>query len=142
MIIKERKTDKDGCPILDVIFASYDAERKRMTVCEPHHYYEFEVLTQDELDSFLTIDNCIEFVKERSELPKCYSSYREWAEHIFDVENPLEITLNTSYKAQWADFCRKANVDYNTLRYSNLIYEDDYTIIPNEGHFYGNVSYN
>lgn len=142
MSIYERERDEDGCPILDITFASYDAEAKRMTVCEPHHYYEFEVFTQDELDSYLTIDNCLEFLKEHSGLPKCYKTYEEWAKHIFDEENPFEIMLDTSHKAQWPEICKKADVDFDTLRYSDFIYEDDYIMIPNEGHFYGYVTYN
>ena len=124
-------------PHLQLISATFDPAAMRVTALTQHTYYEFQVYSQDMLDAYLTIDNCSEFLRERSALPKKYSSYKEWAADIFEHGDEMEIMLDGSYHWQWEEICKLANIDYKQYPYSSLYYEDEYYSIPARGTFYG-----
>ena len=124
-------------PRLQLISAFFDPIAMRVTALTHDRYYEFEVYSQDMLDDYLTIDNCSDFLRDGAELPKRYSSYKEWAEDIFEHGYEMEILLDNSYHWQWQEICKLANIDYKQYPYSSLCYEDEYYSIPVSGKFYG-----
>ena len=124
-------------PHLQLISAFFDPMSMRVTALTQYMYYEFEVYSQDMMDAYLTIDNCSEFLRERSKLPQKYSSYKKWAADIFEHGDEKEIMLDCSYHWQWEEICKLSNIDYKQYPYSNLYFEDEYYSIPAIGKIYG-----
>jgi hypothetical protein len=121
------KNNVDDCPTLPFESASFDSAHKRLTAIVGNTSYEFDVYTQEDLDNYMTIENCALFLEEHCELSERFSSYREWALCVFSYDEQYELMLDTSYSKQWPDLCRMAGVDYNDYPYSSLCHEDNLT---------------